>query len=173
MLFLKFQRIETPVTLLACHLQTPNRTDATSKNNDKRNTWNTLRNRILHHWLAYSVHLPTLTHYLLQWPLFFLQGLQKTLQWGLSAPQGIQNAHYQRRWKQSVVWSAGVEPALCPIKRKVPLYPLPRRYLKRFNKRNCPFPSSKKRDRHCSLDMLKVITTHKWNRFVQPFPHRR
>lgn len=103
-----------------------------------------LRNKILYHWLVYLVHLPTLTHYLLQWPLSFLQGLQKTLQQGLSAPQGIQNAHYQRRWQQSVVWSAGAEPALCPIKRRVPLYMLPRKYLKQFNKLNSPFPSSEK-----------------------------
>lgn len=103
-----------------------------------------LRNNILHRWLVYLVHLPTLTHYLLQWPLSFLQGLQKTLQKGLSAPQGIQNAHYQRWWQQSVVWSAGEEPALCPIKRRVSLYTLPRKYLKQFNKLNSPFPSSEK-----------------------------
>jgi len=140
-LFLKLKRIEASVTFLVCHLQSPNRIHATNKNKKRNTRINAFKKQILHHWLAYLVHLPTLTHYLLQWPLSFLQGLQKTLQQGLSAPQGIQNAHYQRQWQQSVVWSAGAEPALCPIKRRVPLYMLPRKYLKQFNKLNSPFPS--------------------------------
>lgn len=117
------------------------------------------RNKILHR-LAYLVHLPTLTHYLLQWPLSFLQGLQKTLQQGLSAPQGIQNAHYRRRWKQSVVWSAGVEPALCPIKEEGHFIRCPESISSSSTSWTVHFLAQKKTNRHSSLDTLKVIIIH-------------